>query len=88
VRESISADYLQQLEAVDIHCWDVPGDKFWRLTWRAMWNGSEVSTFYIIYPEQYIHEEGMHYVLRRTVSRLLREVFKLQLEKIEQEPDA
>jgi hypothetical protein len=86
VRESISTDYLQQLEPVDIHCWDAPGEKFWCLTWRATWKDKDVSTFQVVYPEQYIFHEGMAYVLGRTVSRLMREVFELQQEEIEQEP--
>jgi hypothetical protein len=87
VRESISTDYLQQLEAVDIHCWDAPEEKFWCLTWRATWKDRDTSTFQIVYPAQYIYHEGMQYVLGRTVSRLLREVFDLQQEEIEQEPE-
>lgn len=87
VRESISSDYLQRLEAVDIHCWDAPEAKFWCLTWRATWKDKDVSQFQIVYPEQYIRTEGMDYVLGRTVNRLLREVFELEYEEIQQEPD-
>jgi hypothetical protein len=86
VRESISSDYLQQLDVTDIHSWDAPGEKFWCLTWRATWNDRPPSTFQIVYPEHFIHTQGLHYVLDRTVSRLLREVFELQQEAIEQEP--
>jgi hypothetical protein len=86
VQESISTDYLQHLEAVDIHCWDAPDDKFWCLTWRATWKDKDVSQFQIVYPAKYIHKEGMQYILGRTVNRLLREVFELQQEEIDQEP--
>lgn len=86
VREAISVDYLQQLEAVDIHCWDTPGDKFWCLTWRATWKDKDVSQFQIVYPGQYIESEGMQYVLGRTVNRLLREVFEVEYEEAQQEP--
>jgi len=86
VRESISLDYLQNLEAVDIHCWDAPDDKFWCLTWRATWKDKDISQFQIVYPEHYINKEGMDYVLGRTVNRLLREVFELEYEEIQQEP--
>jgi hypothetical protein len=86
VKESISPDYLTALEAVDVHLFEGEDEKFYVLTWRATWKDKGQNTFQVVYPGAYLRKQGAEYVLGRTINRLLRGVFEVEREEIDEEP--